>query len=255
MQDQQGATHQVELAAQMPQAAEDSYLRSPWMTLYAESLPDEGDGWVRSLQGDSDDLLPLYLEQTDQRFRWVPIQNGGGYLRLQTLFNTEQQSLPAFLDETIKPLPDGSLPYLVVDLRSSDGGDLTLIAEASKWLPDKVADDGHLYIVVGPQTFSATIAGVAMLKYYGGEKSSIIGSPMGDREHFWTERGMDFQLPNSGFGVGYATGYHDWANGCEEHPYCHTQALIHGVKAGSLAPSPIIEPEYSDYAAGRDVVT
>lgn len=93
-----------------------------------------------------------------------------------------------------------------------------------------------------------------MLKYYAGEKSLIIGSPMGDREQFWAERGTPFRLPNSGFLVRYATAYHDWANGCKEHPYCYTQVLIHGVPAGSLSPSHIIEPAYADYAAGRDVV-
>ena len=82
----------------------------------------------------------------------------------------------------------------------------------------------------------------------------IIGAPMGDREQYWGEHGLPFILPNSGFQVSYATGYHDWANGCEDHPYCFTQFLKHGAAAGSLAPSHIIEPTYADYAAGRDVV-
>ena len=77
---------------------------------------------------------------------------------------------------------------------------------------------------------------------------------MGDRERYWGERGLPFRLPNSGFQVSYATGYHDWADGCEDHPYCFTQVLIHGVKAGSLAPTQIIETDYADYVAGRDVV-
>ena len=162
--------------------------------------------------------------------------------------------MDAFFEENLKPLPDGSLPYLVVDFRANWGGNTNLFVEIAKWLPGKVADDGHLYIVVGPQTFSAGINGSALLKFYGDAKSIIIGQPMGDREHYWTETGKSFRLPNSGFRMGYATGYHDWANGCEEHPYCFTQVLKHGVKAGSLAPVHTIEPDYADYAAGRDVV-
>lgn len=252
VQDQYGSTRDVELTAQ--QAAKDTFVRKPWMTLKGEALPDEGDAWVRSLQYESDDLLPLYLQQIDQMYMWVPIQNDGGYLRMQAMLNSEQQSMSAFFEEEIKPLPEGSLRYMVVDLRTNDGGDFSLFVEIAKWLPGKVAADGHLYIVVGPQTFSASVVGAALLKYYGGEKASIIGSPMGDREQFWAERGMTFRLPNAGFLVNYATGYHDWANGCAEHPYCFTQVLIHGVPAGSLVPSYIIEPKYSDYAAGRDVV-
>lgn len=182
------------------------------------------------------------------------IENGGGYLRLTNIWNREEQTTAAFFDENIGPLPDGSLPYLVVDLRSNDGGDITLFAEISRWLPDKVADDGHLYIVTGSYTLSAGLDAAAVLKYYGGEKSLIIGAPMGDREQYWTERGLPFRLPNSGFRISYATGNLDWANGCQEHPYIYTQVLIHGVPAGSLTPDPIIEPEYADYAAGRDII-
>ncbi len=254
VQDQQGATHLVDLIAQMPQAVDKIPFPQTMQSLEAGPLPNEGDGWVRSLQDISADNLPIYLRQTDQPYWWTPIEDGGGYVRLQTLFNSEQQSLSAFFDENIKPLPDGSLPYLVVDLRPNDGGDFTNFVEIAKWLPGKVAEDGYLYIVVGPQTFSAGIVGAALLKYYGGEKSSIIGTPMGDREQYWDERGLPFQLPNSGFGVGYATGYHDWENGCTEHPYCYTQVVKHGVAAGSLTPDHLIEPEYADYAAGKDVV-
>lgn len=240
VEDQQGSMHQVELTGIMPQAGEDTPVRKPWMTLDAGALPDEGDGWVRSLQYESDDFLPLYLQQTDEMYLWEPIQNGGGYLRLQGMLNSKGQSMSAFFEENIKPLPEGSLRYMVVDLRANAGGDFTLFIEIAKWLPSKVAADGHLYIVVGPQTFSASVVGAALLKYYGGEKAAIIGSPMGDREQFWAERGLTFRLPNAGFAVSYATGYHDWANGCAEHPYCFTQVLIHGVKAGSLTPSHIV---------------
>ena len=254
VQDQQGAVQEAELTAHTPQAAEDIPLRNSWMTLEAGALPDEGDGWVRTLQDLSEDQLPLYLQQTDQRYLWMPIEGGGGYLRLQTMFNTEQQTMSAFFDENVRPLPDGSLDYLVVDLRSNSGGDFTNLVESAKWLPGKVADDGRLYIVVGPRTFSAAADGAALLKYYGGEKSLIVGAPMGGREQYWGEYGMPFILPNAGFQVHYATGYHDLANGCEEHPYCYPPVLEHGVPAGSLAPEHVIEPEYADYAAGRDVV-
>ena len=254
VEDQEGSTLQVDLTAYVPRADGPAPETKAWKTLDAAAWPVEGDEWVRSLGSKSGDEVPLYLRNIDQRFMWERLQGDGGYLRLQAILNTDEQSLAAFLDENIGPLSEGSLPYLVVDLRGNDGGDFAVFVEAAKWLPDKVADDGHLYILVGSQTFSAAINGTALLKYYGGEKVSIIGSPMGDREQYWSEWGRDFRLPNSDFKVTYTTGYHDWANGCEEHPYCFTQVIKHGVKAGSLTPDQIIEPEYADYAAGRDVV-
>jgi len=252
--DQSGATLQAELDAQLPQAPENIPFPRNTRTLDAEGWPVEGDEWVRSLQGISADEVPLYLRQTDQLYMWTPLQNDGGYVRIQATVNARDQSMGAFFDENLKPLPDGSLRYLVVDLRENDGGNFTLFVDVSKWLPDKVADDGHLYILVGPQTFSAGIDSIGLLKYYGGEKTVIVGAPMGGREQYWANYGLDFILPNSGFKVSYATGYQDWENGCEDHPYCFTQFLKHGVAVGSLAPNHIIEPTYADYAAGRDVV-
>ena len=252
--DQAGVPLQVELTAQMPQNPENIPAPLAIKALAAEGWPVEGDEWVHSLQVESNDLLPLYLQQMDQLYMWAPQQDGGGYIRLQQVFNGQEQSMDTFFDENLKPLPDGSLPYLVVDLRANDGGDFTLFVEIAKWLPEKVAEDGHLYILVGPETFSAAIDIIGLLKYHGGEKVIIVGSPMGGREQFWGERGLDFRLPNSEFFVGYATGYHDWANGCQDHPYCFTQFLKHGAAVGSLAPTHIIEPTYADYVAGQDVV-
>ena len=253
VQSQQGEVQQVQLAARTP-AAEDKPGRSFLETLAAEALADEGDVWVHALQEFDDDLLPPFFQEMDQLYFWTPLPNEGGYFRLKNTVNDEQQTLAEFYQETIEPLPEGSLRYLVVDLRLNDAGDLTLFADIAGRLPAKVADNGHLYIVVGPQTFSGGLIPVAMLKYHGGDKALIVGSPMGDREQYWAERGMLFQLPHAGFTVSYATGYHDWAAGCEDHPYCFTQVLKHGVKAGSLEPTHVIEAEYADYAAGKDVV-
>lgn len=254
VEDQSGNALQVELNTKIPQESENISFPIITKTLDGGARPDKGDKWVHTLQGKSTDELPLYVQQMDQLYMWAPIQNGGGYVRLQEMRNGRDQSMEAFFDENLNPLPDGSLQYLVVDLRANDGGDFTLFVEISKWLPNKITDDGHLYIIVGSQTHSAAINSTGLLKYYGGKKSVIIGEPMGDREQYWGERGLDFRLPNSGFNVGYATGYHDWENGCWDHPYCFTQFLKHGVAAGSLEPNQIIEPTYAEYAAGRDVV-
>ena len=228
--------------------------RLPLATLEAGVLPDESGAWVYSLPDLPAASVPLYLQHTDQRFWWTSLDGDGGYVRIMKTFNTREQSLAGFFEENIRSLPDGSLQYLVVDLRTNPAGDLTLFADIAKWLPEKVAADGHLYILVGPQTLSGGLIPVAMLKYYGGERAIVVGEPMGDGAQFWAERGTPFTLPNSGFGIGYATAYHDWANGCEDHQHCYTQAQIHGVPAGDFSPSVIIEVDYASYAAGRDPV-
>lgn len=226
--------------------------RQGWMTLQTEILPDENDEWVRSLDGQSKNLA-TYLKATDAPL-FQPIAGNGHYVRTQSGFGSDTQSTEELLEESLKGIDNASLDYLVVDNRWNAGGDYLQSIEFAKLAPGKIKKGGRLYIVVGPQTFSAAVVSTAMLKYYGGKKAMIVGTPMGDREQFWAERGMGFQLPNSEFYVNYATGYHDWEKGCTGQKYCFTFNLEHEVPAGSLAPAQIIDPSYADYASGRDIV-
>lgn len=227
--------------------------RRAWVSLKPVPLPGEGGDWTLALSA-NDETAPLYLRDSDKEFYAAPMSGDGFYIRTQTSADTPETPIEMFYDETLSGIADGSLDYLVVDLRFNPGGDYTKSLNFAKTAPQKIRDGGRLYIVVGPQTFSAAIVTAALLKYNGGEKSMLVGAPMGDREQFWAERGMPFTLPHSKFNINYATGYHDWEHGCEGHPYCFTQNLIHGVAAGSLAPLVAFDPTYADYASGRDIV-
>lgn len=228
-------------------------VRRPWMTLKPVALPGEDEGWIRAISV-SGDAVPLYLRDSNQSLYAVPVSGNGFYIRTQTAFDTGAQSITGFYRQTLSKIGNGELDYLVVDLRWNPGGDYTRAIEFAKQAPAKIKKGGRLYIAVGPQTFSAGLVTAALLKYYGGEKSLLIGTPMGDRAQFWAETGMTFTLPNSKFRINYATGFHDWNKGCEGHPFCFTQNLMHQVPAGSLAPAVTIAPAFSDYASGRDVV-
>lgn len=252
--DPAGVARRVELTGRTPPKDAPAPTAKPWRTLDARALPSEGNGWVRTLGAVPEDALPLYLRDLEQLFLWEPLAGDGGYLRLQTMARSARRAMAASFAERVDPLPEGSLRYLVVDLRANGGGDFTHFVDVAARLPGKVTDDGTVYIVVGPQTFSAGLMGAALLKHHGGARALIVGTPMGDRERFWAEWGTPFRLPNSGFRIVYTTGYHDWADGCAGHPYCFPQVLKLGVAAGSLTPDLAIEPDYADYAAGRDVV-
>ena len=182
------------------------------------------------------------------------LSNNGFYIRTKSGYETQDMATDAFYDLALSEVEEGSLDYMVVDFRVNGGGNYLKAIDFAKSAPNKIKEGGHLYLVVGPNTFSAAIVTTAMLKYYGGVKSKIVGSPMGDDESFWAERGTAFRLPNSDVQIFYATGYHDWNKGCDEHPFCFTMNKIHGVKAGSLAPEILIEPRFQEYANGKDVV-
>ena len=228
--------------------------RRPWETLKAITLPDEGDTWRRTLSFDGE-TAPYYLRNIEENFYRTKIDNGV-YLRPQLLLESEETPIVSNFEAVLAGAADTPYDFMIVDLRWSPGGDYTKVIDFVKAAPDAIRDNGQLYIVVGPQTFSAAVVTTAFLKYYGGDKSVIVGTPMGDGEIFWAERGpLPFKLPNSGYSIGFATGYHDWANGCAgKHRYCFTQNLIHEVPAGSLLPDVVIDPSYEEYASGNDIV-
>ena len=249
----EGATSDVLLAGSNSPGQDELPTRRPWMVMKPMPLPDEGADWTLALSGAGDDV-PMFLRDSDNMHYSAPLP-GGHYLRTQITFDPDDEtSLSQFYANSLQNYEDGSLDYLVIDLRFNPGGDYTRVLDFVQTAPAKVNEDGRLYIVVGPQTFSAAIVTAAMLKYYGGDKSMIVGTSMGDRAQFWAERGLPFELPNSKFYINYATGYHDWENGCTGHPYCYTLNEIHEVPAGSLEPVRLIDPTFADYAAGIDPI-
>ncbi|MEL6111414.1 MAG: hypothetical protein AAFR20_01295 [Pseudomonadota bacterium] len=178
----------------------------------------------------------------------------GLYIRAIPGVGSKEKPIKTLYDGILAPYDDGSLDYLVVDFRLHDGGDYTRSMAFAKTAPRTVKKDGKVYIITGPNTFSAGVVTVAMLKYYAGDKAVIVGEPMGDREQFWAERGTDFQLHNSKYYVNYATGYHDWEKGCKGDQYCYTMNVKHEVPAGSLAPQVLLTQTFESYQQGEDVV-
>lgn len=250
--DADGNARNVTLTAEYSPSQMDLPRRRPWMTLIPTTLPDEDEEWRRTLSFEG--AAPLYLRDTDENFFWLET-NGGVYLRPHLLLERKETPIAENFEAILAAASDEPFDFMAVDLRWSPGGDYTRVIDFVKAAPDAIKDDGRLYIIVGPQTFSAALVTAAFLKHYGGDKAVIIGSPMGDDEQFWAETGFPFNLPNSKFRISYATGYHDWKNGCAgRHEYCFDQNLIHEVPAGSLAPLILLEPSYADYASRRDIV-
>jgi hypothetical protein len=79
---------------------------------------------------------------------------------------------------------------------------------------------------------------------------------VGDRERFWAESGKPVELPNSKILVFFATGYHDWNEGCgaSDLARCFWLNLVFDVPAGSLAPDRAIAWKFADYRDGVDTV-
>ncbi len=248
-----GEERSVSLNA-LPAAKENAaYARSSLIPLSAKGLPDEIEQWNRALKLE-DDSVPLYLREFDKNFLQQDLDNGV-YLRATVLFNRDGMSIEDRLMAVKTNAPDGGYDFIAFDLRLSPGGDFGTVADFAKSVESILSPKGKIYIITGPQTFSAAIVSAALFKRYAPDKALIIGEPMGDYPQFWAERGMSFKLPNSDYYISYATGYHDWEKGCTDtHKYCFSRNSKHDGAAVSLTPDVFIAPSYKDYASGRDIV-
>ncbi|MFK7828310.1 MAG: hypothetical protein AB8B57_00900 [Congregibacter sp.] len=226
--------------------------RGAWQALVPGGAATGFSGWAH-ISETNGLRLPRYLTNLAEPLSYA-LKNNGLYIRALPGFAAGDQSIKEAYKAMLADHPDNSLDYLVVDFRLHDGGDYTKSMAFAKAAPKAVKADGDIYIITGPNTFSAAIVTVAMLRYYAGDRGVIIGEQMGDREQFWAERGTNFQLPNSGYYINYATGYHDWEKGCKGEPYCFTLNEMHEVPAGSLAPEVEILQDLASFRRGEDVV-
>lgn len=226
--------------------------RSAWETLTPSSKSRHFSSWSHVMDLD-EGVLPKFLTDPNEPLSYK-LKANGFYIRALPGFKAGELKIKDAYKSIMSEHPKGSLDYLVVDFRLHDGGDYTKSMAFAKAAPKMVKEDGHIYIITGPNTFSAAIVTVAMLKYYSGDRGLIIGEQMGDREQFWAERGTRFRLPNSGYSINYATGYHDWEAGCKGEPYCYTMNEMHEVPAGILAPEIALPQDFENYRRGEDVV-
>jgi hypothetical protein len=229
------------------------YFRHAFLTLSAAPLKEETNNWVQTLSGQTDTVAPYLQDIFDVHM--TRELDGGLYVRSNYLMESPENPVKEQLVSALASAPPGGFDMLVLDLRWNPGGDYGNAVPFAKQANAAMSEDGKIYIIVGPNTFSAAIVFTALMKQYAPNKTIIVGEPMGDLPQFWAERGKPFVLPNSKYWIGYSTGFHDWEKGCAgQHTYCFPPNKKYDADIGALSLDRVISPTYSDYKSGRDVV-
>jgi hypothetical protein len=238
----------LERKLEAEQLAEDAPLYWGSSYLY-ESVPEsEQEPWY-SLASRVESL-PLYLREPARQFRLAELPGNGLYLQYRANVGDGIGDFDTQVRERAREMrPD----YLVIDQRFNGGGDYTKTAGLMMDLPELVANEGPLYVITGPATFSAGINSVAFVKSTGGDRVIILGERVGDRERIYGETN-EFELPNSRLGMTFNTGLHDVENGCPPFPECYFRNYFYDVAVGKLDPNVPIETGFGDYMAGVDPV-
>ena len=218
--------------------------------------PEENNGapseWRSLLSGDAG--LPLPLREFSRAYRRARVDNGCTlFVQLKAIADVDHQRIGDFLKDTVDEMRRHPPCSIILDMRFNSGGDYTKAAAFASHLPEFVAPNGRIYILTGPQTFSAAITTVAFVKQAAGSRAVILGEPVGDRLAFYGE-GNTGCLPHAGLCIHYATGMHNYTQPCSDWSKCFWLNWLFPVQVKSLAPDETVTMAYADYIARRDPV-
>jgi hypothetical protein len=127
---------------------------------------------------------------------------------------------------------------LIIDMRLNGGGDfeqgLKYLVHSVRDLPD-INRKGHLFVLVGPNTFSAAMSNAAHFRYQ--TNAILAGQPIGEKPNSYQEA-REFELPSSHWTVRYSAKFYKFVENGEN----------------MIRPDKEIVPSWDDYRAGRDPV-
>jgi len=191
---------------------------------------------------------PLYLQDPDRLFRVVDLPAiGASYLRFRSHYGTDAEPIEDFLRAARARLADTKPENLIVDLRFDGGGNIDPTVAFFNDLAAAVP--GRIYVIVSRLTFSAGIVAAAFVQQSAGDRVLIVGEPVGDRLHFWSE-GKPICLPESKYCIQVTDGLWDLVNGCAQEPGCYGDAFR--VRVPELDPDLAAPMTASSWLTGTD---
>jgi hypothetical protein len=198
--------------------------------------------------------MPLPLRNFDRTFRTIPIgKTCVLFLQMKAVTDGSDETIARWLDTTRAAMQARPPCAIVLDMRYNTGGDYTTMYAFANELPELIAPGGRVFVLTGPQSFSATITTTAFVKQAMGGRTTILGEPVGDRLRFFAE-GRSGCLPHAGICFHYATGKHDYTAPCNDPDVCFWTNYLFPVQVTTLAPDETIHLTHADWLAGRDPV-
>ena len=244
----QNSPRDVVLPALPPDAGAPQVTRLRYLS--AQRLHREGDEWQSALAGRPE---PLWLREPDQAFRLVPLPAlAAVYLQLKVNTDAEDgEQIGVFLARARAAIAQGRPQNIILDMRFNGGGDYTKTASFMSDLSRMISADGKVFVITHASTFSAAITSVGFAKQSAPGRVVIVGEPCGDRLIFYGEP-RSFTLPNSGIGMSYATGLHDYRHGCRWFGPCYWVNWIYPITVPTLDPEISAPLSFAMIVAGID---
>ena len=175
------------------------------------------------------------------------------YVRVTRSAHDRDETVKSFGRRVLQQIKQNQSKYVIVDFRHHRGGDYTLTLPLVRDLASALPSDGHLYLITGPNTFSAGIVSGSQFKRYVPDRLTIVGQQVGDNLRFRAE-GFFEKLPHSNIGVYLSTTWGDVEKGCRWFDDCFilNKLLVSGVD--SMAPDIGASNTWQSYREAEDLV-
>lgn len=223
---------------------------------FLNSLPGDEhfdtQGWATLLRRDQE--LPLYQQEPDRLYllRALP-EIDAVYVRMNGSINDESETISQFTQRTMSLVERSDPSNVIVDFRYNRGGDYTSVLPLVRGLSRAIPAEGRLYLITGPNTFSAGLLAGAQFKRFVPDRLTVVGEEVGDRLRFRGE-GVTVRLPATGVEVYLSTAWDDVESNCGWFDDCWppNKFLLRGV--GNLDPDIRVANTWASYRDARDLM-
>lgn len=177
---------------------------------------------------------PLFRQKPDDDFWFTYLpESHSAYCSFRGYKDLGQHSKGLF-DLIKQQHPD----KLVIDMRMNGGGDYNVglrhLVHPIRDLAD-INRKGHLFVLIGPETFSAAMSNSAHFRYQ--TNAILVGQQIGEKPNSYQEA-REMKLPNSRWTVRYSVKFYKFVENGEN----------------LIRPDQEIIPTWDDYKSGRDPV-
>jgi tetratricopeptide (TPR) repeat protein len=145
----------------------------------------------------SKEPTPLYLRELEKPLTLENLEEDKTvYFGFHAVAENKGQTFGEFIDLLMKRLEEKSAEYLIIDMRLNGGGNTGLVRPLIDALikNDRINRPGHLFVIIGRETFSAAQNTVNLLE--SNTHATFVGEPTGSRPNFVGESTY-FILPYS----------------------------------------------------------
>jgi tetratricopeptide (TPR) repeat protein len=181
--------------------------------------------------------VPFWLSRRRQMFWYTYLPHERTlYAQINNVLNAPDESLAHFSSRLIAAITKYKPARFVLDLRRNTGGDNTLLRPLLTGLVQSPVNRSNaLFVLTGPQTFSAAQNLCNRLQYY--TDAIFIGQPTADNVNFYADA-KPIVLPNSRIAINIS------------HLYWQDSDPRDGRAA--LYPDVAVDPTLDDFLNGRD---